>query len=293
MIAFLGSFRFALILIALSALGVIVGTILESKSASHGVAEDWIYHNPLFQALLGGYFINILLSTLSRRPFKKHHIPFIITHIGLLMIISGVFIKSIAGTQGHLVLIEGTHSDDLIQPRMRGLWARQKFPEQVILIPEKDLTIKDFFPHAEEELFGWIKDHAVHLRGFPPLPMREEPYILDVGENEPLHLYAPLKEPPEKLQDPYVLIQANEEGAVTLSSRGTSLSFSPKNLESYIAYDQGFQGYGLQAVLPFVAIKALAEDLNRHLEGDEPFSPPLELVRQSIQKDFGTAVVDY
>lgn len=151
MIAFLGSYRFALILITLSALGVIAGTFLESKTDSHGVAEDWVYASPLFQALLGGYFINIFLSTLSRRPFKRHHIPFIITHIGLLMIISGVFIKSIAGIQGHMQLIEGSFTDELVLPGVRALAVRNR--DKTIFIPEKELTIKAFFPHAEEELF--------------------------------------------------------------------------------------------------------------------------------------------
>jgi hypothetical protein len=292
MIAFIGSFRFAIILIALSATLVIAGTVLESRSDSHGVAEEWIYHNPIFQLLLGGYFINILFSTLSRRPFKKHHIPFIITHIGLLMIISGVFIKSRAGIQGHLQLIEGTVTDDLVQPGTRALLVRQKFPEKVLSIPEEELTVKDYFPHAEEHLFGWIKDDALHLRGVSPMPIREEPYSLDVGEEEPLNVY--LKEPRAKMEDPYVLIKEGEDGAVTLSTRESTLAFSPKNLESYVAYDQGFGGYGLQALLPFASTRELAKDLNLHLASGKPFSPPLELIRNSIQDlDFGTIVIHY
>lgn len=295
MIAFLGSFRFAVILIALSAFGVIVGTFLESKTESHRIAEDWIYHNPLFQVLLGGYFVNILLSTLSRRPFKKHHIPFIITHIGLLMIISGVFIKSIAGTQGHLQLIEGSHTDDLIQPNIRGLWIQQKFPEVAAhSIPEKELKIHKYFPHAEEQLFGWIKDNAVHITGFPPLPLREEPYALDIGEKERLNVYAPLKDSPKELKDPYVLIKREKNGAITLQTRVHSVTFSPKDLESYVIYDKGFQGYGLQAAIPFVATNELAENLSNHLASGQPFSPPLELIRNSIDlEDFAAAVIHY
>lgn len=281
-----------MILIALSAMGVIAGTVLESKTQSHGVAEDWIYHNPLFQVLLGGYFINILLSTLSRYPFKKPHIPFIITHIGLLMIISGVFIKSIAGTQGQIQLVEGTHTDDLIQPNQRALFVRQKFPEKSVSIPEKDLIIRDSFPHAEEQLFGWVKDNAVHLAGFPPLPMRPEPYSLDVGQEEPLNVYA--LHVPETPQDPYVIINQGAEGEVLFTTRSGSLTISQKKLESYIAYDQGFGGYALQAELPFASTKELARDLNLHLASGNPFSPPLELIRNSIHNlDFGGTVVHY
>lgn len=227
MIAFLGSFRFALVLIALSALGVIAGTVLESRTDSHGVAEDWIYGNPLFQALLGGYFINIFLSTLSRRPFKRRHIPFIITHIGLLMIISGVFIKSFAGTQGHMQLIEGSFTDDLILPNVRALAVRSR--DKTISIPEKELTIKAFFPHAEELVYGWNKDEKIPLeaagsyiaydQGFHGYAMQVEvPFISPKELKEELSNHSGPFSPPLELirhsTDAFVdyLIAWDEEG---------------------------------------------------------------------------------
>lgn len=293
MIKFLGSFRFALILISLSALGVIAGTFLESKHESHGVAEDWIYHHPLFQALLGGYFINILLSALSRRPFKKKHIPFLITHLGLLMIISGVFIKSVWGTQGHLQLIVGTASDELVLPNRPALWVKQRGSGKTISIPEKQLKITEYYPHAEEKLVGWLKKGVAHISGFPPLPKREEPYPLDIGEKEPLNVYVDSTTIPES---PYLLIQ-DKKGVVVLSTEDISLSFDPKNLESYVAYDHGFGGYTLQAEIPFGnKKKALAEELNHHLQSGKPFSPPLELIAHSMKNsplDFGKTVIDY
>ena len=124
---FLASFKFAIVLIFFSAVLVIAGTFLESTHDSHRIAEDWIYHNPIFQVLLAGYFVNILLSALSRYPFKKRHIPFLITHLGLLMIISGVFIKTQFGVQGHMQLIEGTASDDLIYPNKPALYVENRW----------------------------------------------------------------------------------------------------------------------------------------------------------------------
>lgn len=273
MIAFLGSFRFALILIALSAFGVITGTFLESRADSHGVAEDWIYHNPLFQVLLGGYFINILFSTLSRYPFKRRHIPFIITHIGLLMIIAGVFVKSVAGTQGHLQLIEGSSSDELILPNQRALWVKQRFPEKTYSIPENELAMLEYYPHGEEQISGWIKDDAVHLIGFPPLPLRDEPYSLDIGEIEPLNVYTKKQ---NTYKNPYVLIEET--------------TFSTN---SYVAYDQGFGGYTLQAEFPFTSTKELIRELNDHAGSGAPFSPPLELIKEAVRGNFGEAVVQY
>ena len=146
---FLGSFKFAILLIFLSAVFVMAGTFLESIYGSHRIAEDWIYHNSLFYILLAGYFVNILLSALSRYPFKKRHIPFLITHLGLLMMISGVFIKSIFGVQGHMQLIEGSASDDLIYPNKPALFIENRWGVSQS-IPIQDVNLLEYHPDAEE-----------------------------------------------------------------------------------------------------------------------------------------------
>lgn len=93
---------------------VIAATFIEGKTSSHTLAEEVIYKSNLFNLILFLYFINILFSALSRWPFKKKHIPFLITHLGLLMVIGGVFIKGLYGVQGEVSLIEGTFTDKLI-----------------------------------------------------------------------------------------------------------------------------------------------------------------------------------
>src|SRR4051812_16691922 len=90
---FLGGVYFALILISSVALFVIAGTFIESLTQSHSYAALFTYENPLFSALLWGFFINILFSATRRWPFKWKHIPFLITHLGLLMILAGVLAK--------------------------------------------------------------------------------------------------------------------------------------------------------------------------------------------------------
>ena len=63
------------------------------------MAASWVYSHPLFAVLLSGYFVNILFSALSRFPYKRLHIPFLITHLGLLMILTGQFLKLEFGQQ--------------------------------------------------------------------------------------------------------------------------------------------------------------------------------------------------
>lgn len=171
---FLASVKFAIILIFTSAVLVIAGTVLESKHDSHQIAENWIYHNPIFQVLLAGYFVNILLSALSRYPFKKRHIPFLITHLGLLMIISGVFIKTQFGVQGHMQLIEGSASDDLIYPNKPALYVENRRGHSQS-IPIEAVNVLEHHPHAEETYEYWHKDKPVSI------PKLEEWIAYDKG----------------------------------------------------------------------------------------------------------------
>ena len=97
MLRILGGVRFALFLITGTALFVVAGTILESITQSHRYAALFTYRHPFFIALLIGFFINILFAALRRWPFQKKHFAFLITHLGLLMILSGVIVKQIWG----------------------------------------------------------------------------------------------------------------------------------------------------------------------------------------------------
>src|SRR5690349_19139388 len=112
---FLGSIYFALILISVTALFVVAGTFLESATQSHRYAAMFTYDTPLFAALLWGFFINILLSATRRWPFRWKHIPFLITHWGLLMVLGGVLAKHYYGLQGSMTLLEGTASQEVVE----------------------------------------------------------------------------------------------------------------------------------------------------------------------------------
>lgn len=186
---FLSSVWFAFILILSTAIFVIVGTFLEAKTASHEFAEHWIYHHTFFKFLLGGYFINIFFSSLSRWPFQKRHIPFLLTHLGLLMVISGVFFKSLYGIQGHLYLIEGASSDLLTIPHEKSLLIEEKFSQKSLSIPINKLQLSALFPHGEEKYAGWMDKKFIYLLGHKPLPLSDEPHLVDVGLSQSLKVF--------------------------------------------------------------------------------------------------------
>lgn len=176
--AFLGGVRFAVLLISITALMVIVGTLVESKTDSHQFAAQIIYGSFLFQLLLACFFINILFSALRRWPFKQKHIPFLITHCGLLMIILGVAVKTTFGTQGHLLITEGSGSGKLLLPGTFALYRESRGSRQAFFTPLKsdffgqliseEFPIIDFSSHVEEKFSSWINGGEGHILGLEP-----------------------------------------------------------------------------------------------------------------------------
>lgn len=195
---FLGSIYFAITLIAAVALFVIAGTFIESKTESHRYASHFTYGNPVFIGLLCGFFINILLSALRRWPFQIHHIPFLITHLGLLMILGGTLIKSYTGTQGSMSIIEGSASQALYLPDTYVLQVEKRGMDnladsQIRHYPLKqtflggfqtDLTSSDkaselkiklagYSPHSTERLEAWFKGNMGVISGFKPFAVHD------------------------------------------------------------------------------------------------------------------------
>ncbi len=188
---FLGGIYLALILIGAFATIVIAGTFIESHTDSHLYAAEWTYQSPFFHILLWLLFINILFAALRRWPFKPRHIPFLITHFGLLMVIGGTIVKQRTGIQGHLNLWEGSANQTLILPNTHALHVEKIDP--ISLEPIRDLysvalsgrqvyqqerfpnlkiKILGQTPHVSEEWETWIKGDKVHLSGMLPFPVQ-------------------------------------------------------------------------------------------------------------------------
>jgi len=157
MIRFFGGLYLTVPLLVITILLVAAATFLEGQTGSHAAAEGWVYHHPFFYLLLGLYFVNILFSTFTRWPFRKSHIPFLLTHLGLLLVILGVAIKGFFGVQGVMRLHEGEGSHLIIFPKTEGLFGKNgewrfSFPllvGQSFQDGELTYTPLEIFPHGE------------------------------------------------------------------------------------------------------------------------------------------------
>ena len=185
---FLGGIYFALMLITIVAVMVATGTFLESTTDSHLFASSLTYNNFFFKSLLWGFFINILFSALRRWPFRPRHLPFLLTHFGLLLILGGLLIKSYAGLQGHMVIMEGAGSHEITLPHTYGVMVEHKqigdrnyFPLRRTLTGKfltnltrsanLEIDIAEYMPHAEEKNETWIKKGSGRVNGLPPIPI--------------------------------------------------------------------------------------------------------------------------
>lgn len=227
---FLGSVRFALVLISLVTLFVILGTLLESYADSHDYAARYTYRHPFFLGLMGLFFVNILFSALRRWPFRRQHIPFLITHLGLLMMLAGCVVKSLWGTQGTMGVLEGTASRRIFLNHQPVLHLEKADPSQpgkrlALELPlnhssffsspptldsrslaenphfeELSIRLIGYAPHSAEELQLWIKDDYAYIGGLPPFPVTDM-NLLAPESPLPVALHAQMQEntPPWQL----------------------------------------------------------------------------------------------
>lgn len=207
-----GNVYLAIALIAITACMVVAGTLIESKTGSHLFAAKWTYEHPFFFLLLVLFFINILFAALRRWPFKKKHTPFLITHLGLLMVIGGTMIKNRWGLQGQLSVWEGSGNQHVLIPHTYSLLIEEKKENthQKSMIdldpsrqeihypyhfPHLKCKLTGYAPHIEKKFETWIKGKNGYIAGFPPIPVNFWNRLLPFPESSsypfPLASYFP------------------------------------------------------------------------------------------------------
>ncbi|HVE15218.1 MAG TPA: hypothetical protein VNB29_00715 [Chthoniobacterales bacterium] len=105
-IYFLGSLKLALLLLATIALACAVATFCESSFDSK-IARAYIYKAPWFTVWLGVLCANLLCVTITRWPWQRKHLGFVITHYGIITLLAGAVIGSRLGFEGNVTLHKG------------------------------------------------------------------------------------------------------------------------------------------------------------------------------------------
>ncbi len=103
---FFASVKLAVVLLAVLIIASIVGTLYES-SFDAKVARAYVYGAPWFNIWLILLATNLTVSALSRWPWRRHHVAFLITHLGIITLLAGSLIGRVWGIEGTITLFKG------------------------------------------------------------------------------------------------------------------------------------------------------------------------------------------
>lgn len=142
---FFASVKLAVVLLAVLIVASIAGTIWESTFDAK-VARAYVYGAPWFNLWLLLLVANLTVSALSRWPWKKHHVAFLVTHLGIITLLIGSMIGRVWGTEGTITLFKG-------EP-----------PTNRLLVDQHQLRIRD--------TDGIVKGYAAEFINRPPTPQR-------------------------------------------------------------------------------------------------------------------------
>lgn len=105
-IRYLGSVRLAMLLLAVIIIACIVGTLAESRFDT-SVAQAYCYDAPWFVAWLALLCLNLTCAALVRYPWKAAQTGFVMTHLGIVILLAGAMIGRTWGIEGMVTLRQG------------------------------------------------------------------------------------------------------------------------------------------------------------------------------------------
>lgn len=101
----LGSLQAAIALGFTFIIVLAVGTMIESWYSAR-IAQELVYRTWWFTGLLILLGLNIFFAAAKKWPWKRHQTGFLITHLGLLVILAGGILNSLGGVDAQMILLD-------------------------------------------------------------------------------------------------------------------------------------------------------------------------------------------
>ncbi len=111
---FLASLKLAVISLGTLA-GVLAYSTFFEKWYGTAAVQEWIYQSTGFSVLLAFLAANILCAALIRYPWKKRQTGFVVTHIGLLVLLAGSYYSVKTSDEGQVAALEGEVKDEIVR----------------------------------------------------------------------------------------------------------------------------------------------------------------------------------
>src|SRR5271156_2356556 len=99
----LGSLNLAVVLIITIAGAIAFATIMESKFDT-AVARYYIYNAAWFSVWLLALALNLLCAAFTRWPWQRKHLGFVVTHAGIILLLTGAVIGHTMGFEAFVTL---------------------------------------------------------------------------------------------------------------------------------------------------------------------------------------------
>ena len=134
---FFASVKLAVVLLSVLIVASIVGTLYETSFDAR-VARAYIYNAWWFDLWLTLLCINLTCAAFSRMPWKRHHTGFLITHLGIIILLVGAMIGRGWGIEGTMTLHKGEPPDNQLVVDQRVLRVEQpgvetrQYPVEII-----------------------------------------------------------------------------------------------------------------------------------------------------------------
>ena len=130
---FLASLRLAVSLLSVLIVMSIVGTLAESKFDAD-TARTWIYEAPWFHLWLLFLGANLTCSALMRWPWRKYHTGFLLTHLGIIIVMVGAVVGQIWGIEGTMTLFKQSAPDNQLVLQKRQITIRDPDAQRAVMI---------------------------------------------------------------------------------------------------------------------------------------------------------------
>ena len=161
------SLKLAVFVISSLAVLTAIGTFVESRY-NQEMANKMIYHSWWMVVVMLLLAVNLSMVLIDRWPWKKRHSPFVLAHIGILILLLGSLMTKYLGLDGSIRFEEG---------------------EETSVVSVSDMEIKVYSSY-DGERFSLLYEKPVDMFFIRPEP--DKPYIVSTsGEEFVIDQYLP------------------------------------------------------------------------------------------------------
>ena len=168
---FCASLKLAVVILTSLIVLSVWGTLVESRYNAQ-TAQEFVYHSPWMYFVLALLVINLLFAMIKKFPWQKKHIPFLLAHIGILVVILGSYVTQKWGIDGSMAFMTGqkrnwmSTSDTFIYVYMS--------QDNNIFLPQRILSQQvHFLRNPPQNLKFEVRDQLLFIDDFYPYALAE------------------------------------------------------------------------------------------------------------------------